>query len=78
MGEAITGKKVGTQFQKGTRDLVAAAQEIRNLASTSGKDIVVIIDEKIRESKEQTGKTAEVLRAAGYVSLYSMRVQVLN
>lgn len=66
MGEALTpGMKIGTQFKKGKANLMGAAEEIRIAVSTSGRDIVVIIDEKLIAGKIDTGKTAEVLKAAG-------------
>ena len=72
MGEAITpGKKVGTRFMKGKSKLFESAEEVRTVLSTSGKDIVVIVDEKIRESRGETAKAAEVLKAAGWV-VYSL------
>ncbi|TDL18764.1 hypothetical protein BD410DRAFT_694623, partial [Rickenella mellea] len=65
MGEAITGKKVGTRFNKGKGKLFAAADEVRQLVTTNSKDIVVIMDEKLKTGKNSTGKTAEVIKAAG-------------
>ncbi|KAF8527416.1 hypothetical protein BU17DRAFT_81565 [Hysterangium stoloniferum] len=66
MGEALTpGTKVGTQFRKGTTNLVKVAEEIRTSVSISSQDIVVIVDEKLRTGKVDTVKTAEVLKAAG-------------
>ncbi|KAL5480732.1 hypothetical protein ACEPAI_9672 [Sanghuangporus weigelae] len=70
MGEAVLpNKKVGTQFNKGRKNLVSAAEEVRQAVSTSGKDVVVIIDEKLRGSGEGgrqiAERTAEVIKAAG-------------
>ncbi|KAH8107546.1 hypothetical protein DFH11DRAFT_1748017 [Phellopilus nigrolimitatus] len=70
MGEALTpGKKVGTQFRKGTRSLADAAEDVRRVVATSGRDVVVIVDEKLRGSggsgKQMAERTAEVIKAAG-------------
>lgn len=66
MGEALTpGTKLGSQFRKGTDNLVNVAEEIRNTVSTSSQDIIVIVDEKLRAGKAETTKTAEILKAAG-------------
>lgn len=66
MGEALSpGTKVGTQFKKGKANLMGVAEEIRVAVATSSKDIVVIVDSKLRAGKTDTGKTAEVLKAAG-------------
>ncbi|KAF8531267.1 hypothetical protein JB92DRAFT_2692605, partial [Gautieria morchelliformis] len=66
MGEALSpGTKVGTQFRKGTANLMGAAEEIRVAVSTTSRDIVVIVDGKLKAGKIDTGKTAEVLKAAG-------------
>ena len=72
MGEAIIpGKKVGSQFNKGRKNLVVAAEEVRQVVATSSKDVVVIIDEKLRSSgeggKQVAERTAEVIKAAGYI-----------
>lgn len=72
MGEALhPNKKVGTQFNKGRRNLMTAAEEVRQAVSTSGKDVVVIIDEKLKSSgeggKQFVERTAEVIKAAGCV-----------
>jgi len=61
----IPGKKVGTRFNKGKGKLIEAAREVGGAISTSSKDVVVIVDEKLKGSKEQTGKTAEIIKAAG-------------
>ncbi|KAF8580142.1 hypothetical protein K439DRAFT_1415626 [Ramaria rubella] len=66
MGEALTpGVKVGAQFKKGKVNLMGAVEEIHLTVSTSSRDIVVIVDEKLRAGKVDTTKTAEVLKAAG-------------
>ncbi|THH00321.1 hypothetical protein EW145_g7103 [Phellinidium pouzarii] len=70
MGEALTpGTRVGTQFNKGRKRLVDSAEDVRRVVSTSGRDVVVIIDEKLRGSgeggKQIAERTAEVLKAAG-------------
>lgn len=66
MGEALTpGAKVGTQFKKGKTNLIGAAEEIRIAVSTSSRDIIVIVDGKLKAGQVDTGKTAEVLKAAG-------------
>lgn len=68
MGEALTpGAKVGTKFKEGRSKLVAAAQEVSKVVSSSGQDIVVIIDKKLGEGKGETSKAAEVIKAAGLV-----------
>lgn len=79
MGEAITpGTKVGTQFKKGKGKLVDVAGDIRELVATSSKDVVVIVDEKLRGSsagsKQLAERTAEVIKAAGCVKhrIFSM------
>jgi hypothetical protein len=67
MGEALSpGAKVGTQFKKGTANLMGAAEEIRAAVSTTSRDIVVIVDGKLRAGKIGTAKTAEILKAAGW------------
>lgn len=65
MGEALTGRKVGSQFRRGKGDLVAAAEELRGILTDSAKDILVVVDDKLRTQKDETVKTAEVLRSAG-------------
>ncbi|EJC98237.1 uncharacterized protein FOMMEDRAFT_171174 [Fomitiporia mediterranea MF3/22] len=70
MGEAILpGHKVGTQFNKGRKNLFGVAEEVRQVVTTSGKDVVVIIDEKLfgrgEGGKQVTERTAEVIKAAG-------------
>lgn len=70
MGEALTpGRKVGSQFNRGRRKLVDAAEEVREVVATSSQDIVVIIDEKLKSSDGSASKiaerTAEVVKAAG-------------
>ncbi|KAI5116646.1 hypothetical protein M0805_000406 [Coniferiporia weirii] len=71
MGEALApGTKVGTQFNKGRKKLVDSAEEVRQLVATSGRDVVVIVDEKLRSSgggggKQIAERTAEVIKAAG-------------
>ena len=72
MGEALTpGAKVGTQFKKGKGKLVDVAGEIRELVATNSKEVVVIVDEKLRgtsgEGKQLAERTAEVIKAAGCV-----------
>lgn len=72
MGEAIIpGKKVGSQFNKGRKNLATAAEEVGRAVTTSGKDVVVIIDEKLRSTgggKQVAERTAEVIKAAGYAT----------
>lgn len=85
MGEAITpGKKVGTRFFKGKDKLFTAAFDLQKALGDSGKDVIVIVDEKLRSvnvksassagvsarGKEQVGKTVEVIKAAGLVAIY--------
>ncbi|KAG8805696.1 hypothetical protein FRC18_006536 [Serendipita sp. 400] len=65
MGEAITGRKVGSQFRKGKSELGAAAEELLGILGDSAKDVLVIVDEKLQAQKEETTKTADVLRSAG-------------
>lgn len=73
MYEAVTpGKKVGSQFSKGGKKLFNVGEEIRNIVATNSQDIVVIIDEKIKNSgdgstSKMAERTAEVVKAAGYV-----------
>lgn len=66
MGEAITpGTKVGSKFKQGSSQLRAAATDVRNAVSTSHQDIIVIVDGKLGQGKTETGKAAEVIKAAG-------------
>lgn len=66
MGEALTPRaKIGTQFKKGKTNLLEAAEEIRGAVSTSSQDIVVIVNGKLKAGEIDTGKMAEVLKAAG-------------
>jgi hypothetical protein len=66
MGEALApGTKVGTQFKKGKANLMVAAEDIRVAVSSSSRDIVVIVDGKLKAGQIDTEKTAEVLKAAG-------------
>lgn len=72
MGEALTpGAKVGAQFRKGKGKLVDVAGEVREIVVTNSRDVVVIVDEKLRGtgdgSKHAAERTAEVIKAAGYV-----------
>jgi hypothetical protein len=66
MGEAIVpGAKFGAKFRKSRRNLVAAATDVRKAVASSSKDIVVIVDQKLSEGKEDAIKTAEVVKASG-------------
>lgn len=65
MGEAVTGRKVGSQFKKGGRQLVVAAEELRAGITSSTKDVVIIVDKHLQEGKAETTKTTEILKAAG-------------
>jgi len=66
MGEAIfPGQKVGNQFKQGTSELRVAAEELREALATSVKDIIVIVDEQLRNSTSETTKMTEVLKASG-------------
>ena len=72
MGEALTpGAKVGTQFKKGKGKLVDVAADVREMVVTNSRDVVVIVDEKLRGtgdgSKQMAERTAEVIKAAGCV-----------
>ena len=77
-GEALTGRKVGTQFNKGRQNLLVAAQEIRGAVSTSAHDVVVIIDESFRGDSSTAARTAEVVKAAGYVPILANFVIQFN
>ncbi|PVF95117.1 hypothetical protein CPB86DRAFT_828172 [Serendipita vermifera] len=65
MGEALTGRKVGSQFKKGSGEVVVAAEELRGILTDSAKDVLVIVDQKMKTQKEEATKTADVLRSAG-------------
>lgn len=70
LGEAvIPGRKVGTTFKKGKAGLRNAAQEISDVVSTSAKDIVVIVDQRFKETKSEKSadvfRASEVIKAAG-------------
>jgi len=70
MGEAITpGTKVGSKFRQGSSQLRAAAGDVRHAVSTSSQDVVVIIDQKLGRGKSETGRAAEVVKAAGQNAL---------
>ena len=68
-GEALTpGTRVGSQFRRGRRKLIAAAAEVRAVVTDDAADVVVIVDEKLRATghgKEIAARTAEVVKAAG-------------
>lgn len=64
-GEALTGRKVGTQFNKGRKKLVTAAEEVRAAVATSSHDVVVILDEKLKGDGNMAARAAEVIKAAG-------------
>jgi len=78
MGEAITGKKVGSQFRKGTSELVSAAEELRGILSDSTKDVLVVVDDKLRTGKTETTKTADILRSAGEDAIVVVTSSILN
>ena len=93
MGEALLpNSKFGAQFSKGRRNLASAAEEVREMVATSGRDVVVIVDEKILKLKESgkgkgegggkagevAERTAEVLKAVGYVHLFSFLTYFLS
>ncbi|KAG8845349.1 hypothetical protein FRB96_002549 [Tulasnella sp. 330] len=65
MGEAVTGKKVGTQMRSGSKELIEASEAMRDLVATSASDIVIIVNEKLREKSGETAKTADVIKRAG-------------
>lgn len=80
MGEAvIPGAHVGSQFNKGRKKLVDAAEEVRKAVASGAKDVVVIVDEKFRmglkggkdgkdgegDGRKMVERTAEVIKAAG-------------
>ncbi|EJD42988.1 hypothetical protein AURDEDRAFT_114857 [Auricularia subglabra TFB-10046 SS5] len=70
MGEAVVpGQNVGGMFKRGTANLRSAAVDIQRAVSTSAKDIVVIIDERVQETKTggvtELAKASEVIKAAG-------------
>jgi len=65
MGEAITGKKVGSQLRSGSKELVAASEAMRDLIATSTSDIIIIVNEQLRQKGEEGGKTADVIKQAG-------------
>ena len=68
--------KVGTKFKRGTNNLVKAAEDVRKAVSSSGKDIVVILDDSLKSgsegAKSNIEKTAEVLKAAGSVTHFKL------
>ena len=66
MGEAILpGQKVGSQFSKGASELAVAAQELRQTLALAASDVLVVIDSQLKSGKEESAKTAELLKAAG-------------
>jgi len=66
MGEAVTGKKVGSQMRSGSKELIAASETLKQLISTSASDIIIIVNEQLQKKTEETaGKTADVIKQAG-------------
>ncbi|KAG9021087.1 hypothetical protein FRB95_002863 [Tulasnella sp. JGI-2019a] len=65
MGEVVTGKKVGTQMRSGSKELVAASEAMRDVLATSASDVIIIVNEKLREKGGETAKTADVIKRAG-------------
>jgi len=64
MSEAVQGKKIGSQARSGSKELVVASQALRELLATNANDIVIIVNEQLRQ-KGETVKTADVIKKAG-------------
>ncbi|KAH8916439.1 hypothetical protein BT69DRAFT_1287754, partial [Atractiella rhizophila] len=65
LGEAILpGQKVGTQFKKGSKELLEMAEELRKELATSTSDVIIILDEKFKSTNHESQRVAELLKAA--------------
>jgi len=66
MGEAVTGQKVGSNLKANSRELIQASEAMRDLLATSATDIVIIVNDKLREKGgTETSRAAEVIKKAG-------------
>ncbi|KIM27137.1 hypothetical protein M408DRAFT_9517 [Serendipita vermifera MAFF 305830] len=70
--------KVGSQFKKGTSEMLSAAEELRDILGVSAKDVLVVVDQKLRTGKDETTKTADILRSAGEDAIVVVTTSLLN
>jgi len=66
MGEALVpGRKVGTTFMKGGKELYTVAEEISKELAISSDDVILVMDKQLRSTNAETSRVAKLVKEAG-------------